>query len=122
MTWLHTVGAQPSDPNIQVKDLGASVMEGQDVHGYLQAVTVPATGSGTDLPVVVTDEYWYSEALRINIFTRHNDPRTGQLVMSVTQINVNEPDVELFKIPPEYKLVDMTPPEMEDSNPVRVEQ
>ena len=121
IAWLRRVGVHSSDPDLQVKDLGPGVIEGLDVHGYLQTVNVPAKASGTGLAVAVTDEYWYSEELRINIFTRHSDPRTGQLAISVSQINPNEPDVDLFKIPPDYKLVDMTPPDMEDPNAVQVE-
>jgi hypothetical protein len=121
IAWLRSQGMHPSDPNIQVKDLGASVMDGLDVHGYLRSIEMAAKDSGTDLGVVVTDEYWYCEELHINLFTRHNDPRTGQSLMTVTRINVNEPDVDLFKIPPDYKLVDMTPPGLEDPNAVPVE-
>jgi hypothetical protein len=121
IAWLRSQGMHPSDPNIQVKDLGASVMDGLDVHGYLRSIEMAAKDSGTDLGVVVTDEYWYCEELHINLFTRHNDPRTGQSLMTVTRINVNEPDVDLFKIPPDYKLVDMTPPDLEDPNAVPVE-
>ena len=33
--------------------------------------------------------------------------------MTVTQVNRNEADVDLFAVPPGYKVVDMTPPEAE---------
>lgn len=118
--WLREVGARSSNPNLQAQDLGPSVMDGVEVHGFRRILTVPAKASGTDRPVVVTDEIWYSEELHINLLTKHNDPRTGELTLTVTQINVNEPDVDLFAIPPGYKLVDMNPPESESQNPVRV--
>lgn len=111
--WFHLAGSRTPNPNLQVQDLGASVVDGIDVNGYRRTLTVPANGSGTDRPVVVTDEIWYSEQLHINIVAKHNDPRTGSLTLTVSQINVNEPDVELFAIPPEYKLVDITPPDQE---------
>ncbi len=115
--WLREVGARPSDPNLQVQDLGSSVMDGVEVHGFRSILRIPANSSGTGSPVVVTNEYWYSEELHINIVTKHNDPRTGQLTVKVTQINVNEPGADLFAIPPDYKLVDMTPPESESQDP-----
>ncbi len=121
IVWLRTEGSHPSDPNIQVRDLGVSVMIGLDVHGYLRSIDVPGKDSGTDFGVVVTDEYWYCEALHINLFTRHNDPRTGQSLMTVTRINVNEPSADLFKIPPDYKLVDTSPADMEDPDAVPIE-
>lgn len=120
--WVHLVSALASIPNLKVQDLGPSVMDGLDVHGYRRFLTIPAQASGTDLPVVVSDEIWYSEELRINLLTKQNDPRTGSLTVTVTNINVNEPDVDLFAIPPDYKLVDMTPPELESPRSVRVEQ
>ena len=73
-------------------------------------LAIPENLSGTGRPVVVTDEIWYSEELHINLVTKHNDPRTGELTITVTGINPSEPDVSLFAIPPDYKLVDMTPP------------
>ena len=94
-TWLQQVAARSSDPNLQVKDLGPSVMDGLEVHGFRSILTVPAKASGTGVPVVVTNEYWYSEELHINILTKQNDPRTGSLTLTVTQINPNEPDIDL---------------------------
>jgi hypothetical protein len=54
------------------------------------------------------------------MLTKHNDPRTGKLTVTVTQVNRDEPVVDLFAVPPDYKVVDMTPPEAETQNPVRV--
>jgi len=113
-------GAQPPNPYLQVQDLGVDSMDGIEVHGYRKTITIPAMASGIGHRLVVTDEYWYSEELHINILTKHNDPRTGNLTVAVTQVNRNEPGVDLFAIPPDYKVVDMTPPEAETQNPVRV--
>jgi hypothetical protein len=120
--WSRQVAAEPANPNLKVADLGKSVMDGLEVHGYRSTQTIAAQASGTDRPVVVTDEYWYSEELHLNLLTNHNDPRTGALVITVTQINVNEPDADLFTIPPDYKLIDMTPPDQESPEAVPVVQ
>ena len=69
--------------------------------------------SGTDQPVVIIDEYWYSDELHLNILEKHSDPRSGELTITVTQLNRNEPAADLFEIPPNYKIVDVTPPESE---------
>jgi hypothetical protein len=63
-----------------------------------------------------------TEELHINLVTKHNDPRTGELTITVAGINPNEPDVSLFAVPPDYKVVDMTPPDLETSKAVAVEQ
>ena len=120
--WVHVVSSLSSIPNLKVQDLGPSVIDGIDVHGFRRMMTIPAKASGTDLPVVVSDEIWFSEELHINLLTKHDDPRTGELTLAVTQITPGEPDGSLFAIPPEYKLVDMTPPEQESPRSVRVEQ
>jgi hypothetical protein len=120
--WLHSEGAPSSHPDYQVQALGSSVMDGIEAHGFRKISTVPDKISGTGRPVVVTDEIWYSEELHINLVTKHNDPRTGSLTLTVTQINPNEPDVELFAIPTDFKLVDMNPPEVEEPKAPRVEQ
>ena len=97
-------------PNLKVQDLGPNVIDGVDVHGFRRTMTIPAKARGTDLPVVVSAEIWYSEELSINLLTKQDDPRSGSLTMTVTQINFNEPDVDRFTLPPDYKLVDMTRP------------
>lgn len=119
--WLRKDGPRITNPHMKVQDLGLSVIEGLDVHGFRTILTVPAEDSGTSRPVVVTSEYWYSEELRIDLLTKHSDPRSGDLTITVKQINPNEPNPELFAIPPDYKLLDVTPEQTESSNPVVVE-
>jgi hypothetical protein len=116
---LREPGALPHNPYLQVQDLGVDSMDGIEVHGYRKTTTIPAMASGIGRRAVVTDEYWYSEELHINMLTKH-DPRTGKLTVTVTQVNRDEPVVDLFAVPPDYKVVDMTPPEAETQNPVRV--
>lgn len=97
--------------NPRLEDLGSNMLDGIAVHGYRRAMTLAAKASGTGQPVVITDEYWYSEELRINMLAKHNDPRTGALTITVTQVNRGEPSADLFEIPPSYKLVDVNPAE-----------
>ena len=63
--------------------------------------TIPAQDNGKQ--IVVTDEYWYSDDLRINLMIKHNDPRTGSATLTVTQVGRTEPDAALFEIPSNYK-------------------
>lgn len=39
----------------------------------------------------MTDEYWYSESLRIYLVIKHDDPRTGSVSMTVSEVTVSEP-------------------------------
>jgi len=104
-------GESPASPNQQFEDLGVNQLDGIEVHGYRRAVTLSTKTSGTGQPIVITDEYWYSEELRINLLAKRSDPRTGKLTIAVTHLNREEPSADLFQVPPEYKVVDVTPPE-----------
>ena len=90
----------PPNQFTREEDLGNKVIEGLTVHGVRQSQTIPAENGGKS--VVVTDEYWYSEDLRINLALKHNDPRTGGVTMTVTGIKRSEPDPARFEIPPGY--------------------
>jgi len=54
------------------------MMENVEVHGTRKSRTIPAEFSGTGQPIVITDEYWYSADLHLNMLVKHNDPRTGE--------------------------------------------
>jgi hypothetical protein len=71
--------------------------------------TILAAESGTGKPVVVSDEYWYSEELHLNMLVKHTDPRTGEQTVTVTHVDRNEPSSTTFQIPAGYKVVDETP-------------
>ncbi len=42
-------------------------MEGLLVHGVREVQTIPADNSGTGKEMLISDEYWYSDDLRINL-------------------------------------------------------
>jgi len=92
-------------PNEFVKedDLGTRDIEGVEAHGIRQTQTLPADADGKQVEVV--DEYWYSADLRINLFIKHSDPRTGTKTMTVNQISRTEPDPSFFEIPEGYKQI-----------------
>lgn len=103
-------GTTSGDPLLRQEDLGTQVMEDMTVHGARVTLTVPANLSGTGQPVVVTNEYWYSDDLHLYMLIRHVDPRSGEQTVTVTQLKRGEPDPKIFTVPPDYKLVDETPP------------
>jgi hypothetical protein len=114
-TWHPPVSAaEPNsvsarDPLVQEKDLGTQTMEGILVHGTLRTRTVPATVSGTGKAVVVTDEFWYSDELHLNMLEKRDDPRSGQQTVTVTHVDRSEPDQAMFQVPAGYKVVDENP-------------
>ncbi len=91
----------PPNEFTKEEDLGVREVEGGPVHGVREIQTIPAEGNGKK--IVITDEYWYSDDLRVNILIAHNDPRTGSVTMTVTQVTRFEPDAALFEIPEGYQ-------------------
>jgi len=89
----------PQNAFTHEEDLGVQVMQGLGVHGLRHIQTIPAGSGGSAKDIVLTDEYWYSEDLRINLVLKHNDPRAGSVIMTVTQVARAEPDSSLFQIP-----------------------
>jgi hypothetical protein len=92
----------PQNEFTREEDLGVQVMQGLAVHGLRHTQTIPAGSGGSDKDIVLTDEYWYSEDLRINLVLKHNDPRTGSVIMTVTQVSSADPDSSVFQIPDGY--------------------
>ncbi len=101
--------AQATSRSVQGEDLGSDVMENIAVHGTRTSRTISAQSSGTGKPVVIIDEYWYSDELHLNMLVKHDDPRTGQQTVTVTHVTRAEPSETLFQIPSGYRVVDETP-------------
>jgi hypothetical protein len=99
---------QPKIPGVTETDLGVQSLSGLELHGIRKQRTVPADLSGTGKPIVITDDYWYSPELAIYMTIRHEDPRTGEQLVMVTNADRHEPSAETFVVPPEDKLVDET--------------
>jgi hypothetical protein len=102
-------GITANSRGYQEQDLGTQSMENVVVHGTRKTRTVSAASSGTGQAVIVTDEYWYSEELRLNMLVKHDDPRTGQQTVTITKVDRSEPPAGTFEIPGDYRIVDDTP-------------
>jgi hypothetical protein len=92
----------PQNEFTKEEDLGNRQMEGLPVRGIRETQTIPAPSSGTGKEMVVSDEYWYSDDLRINLMMKHSDPRTGTVTLTVTQVARTEPDAARFEVPEGY--------------------
>jgi hypothetical protein len=99
------------DPNLKEEELGEQALGPVMLRGIRRSRTVPATQSGTGQPVVIVDEYWYSADLSIYMIIKHNDPRTGEQIVAVSEVERGEPDPVKFAVPANYKRADETPVE-----------
>jgi hypothetical protein len=105
-----TAAAAPPSEFTRQEDLGYRTIAGLQVHGVRMTQTLTAAENGTGQNVTVTNEYWYSEALRLNLATMHNDPRSGSVTMKVTQIDRDEPSSALFGVPADYAMAGLAKP------------
>lgn len=108
--------AQPPSQYASRDDLGTRTIAGEEVHGVRETQNIPAEASGSGKNIVVTDEYWYSYDLKMNLSVTHTDPRTGSVTMTVTQLNRTDPDPSLFAIPADYKPFGAPRPQAQKSN------
>ena len=102
---LETALAQ-SDNRKRTEALGKRVVEGVEAEGTRTTVTIPAGEIGNTLPIHVVDESWYSRELQVPVLTRHLDPRAGENVFRLTDINRSEPARSLFEVPADYTIVE----------------
>ncbi len=106
----------PKLPGTVETDLGSQQMNNVELHGLRRERTIAADQSGTGKPVVVTDDYWFAPQLSIYLIVRHDDPRTGEQMIAVTDVDAHEPDAALFAVPANYKILDETPPPPEPAS------
>jgi hypothetical protein len=85
------------------QDLGVRTMQDLSVHGIRETETV-ADDKGKTMDA--TDEYWYSDDLRMSLLAMCNLPGGGSVTVTVTQITRTEPDPKLFEIPSAYRQID----------------
>ncbi|MDX6611050.1 MAG: hypothetical protein QOD75_236, partial [Blastocatellia bacterium] len=78
-----------SDGNRRVKpeSLGKQTVEGVEAEGTRETKTIPAGEIGNERAIEIVDERWYSPELQTVIKTRHSDPRFGETVYRLTNIN-----------------------------------
>jgi hypothetical protein len=92
----------PQNDFSKEEDLGSQEIEGVLARGVRETQIIPAEGNETGKEITITDEYWYSDELRINVVMKHSDPRTGTTTLAVTHITRGEPDPALLEIPEGY--------------------
>jgi len=96
-------GAPPAEP-AKIEDLGTQMIEGVLATGKRETRTIAAGQIGNSAAIQIVDETWYSPDLRMNVMTRHNDPRQGETVYKLTNVQRTEPDPSLFQVPADYQV------------------
>jgi hypothetical protein len=86
------------------ESLGTQTIEGIQAEGTRTTFTIPAGQIGNEQPIQVVSERWYSPELQVVVMTRHSDPRTGEEIYKLTNVNRSEPAHQLFEIPADYTI------------------
>ena len=86
--------------------MGKQVVEGLELIGSRETLTLQASFAGTDRVLSVMKEFWYSPRLGVNVATKRVDPRSGVEVFTLVDITQSEPDPSLFAMPKNAHLID----------------
>jgi hypothetical protein len=108
-TTPDTAMAPSNAQNSTTQDLGTETVAGLLLRGTRKLRVVPAALSGTGRDVRITDDYWYSDDLKIYLVLKHHDPRTGEQIVGITKVDREEPAASTFQIPSSYRIMDETP-------------
>ena len=90
------------EQNAKAESLGKQNIEGVEAEGTRTTITIPAGEIGNERDIQIVSERWYSSELQTVVMTRHSDPRFGETVYKLTNINRSEPALTLFQVPSDY--------------------
>jgi len=88
----------------KTESLGKQTIEGVEADGMRTTVTIPAGDIGNALAIDIVNERWYSSELQTVIMTKQSDPRFGETVYRLMNIDRGEPDKSLFQVPADYTI------------------
>jgi hypothetical protein len=97
------------DGDVKNETLQPQDIEGLRVEGTRTIVTLPAGSVGNVLPIEIVSERWYSPELKVVVLTRRSDPRLGETVYRLTNIDRSEPPPDLFKVPEGFTVEEIGP-------------
>jgi hypothetical protein len=92
----------------EVKEqLGKQIIEGVEAEGTRTTRTIPAGEIGNDRLIEIVTERWYSPELQLLVMSRHSDPRSGETIYKLTNVNRSEPAKSLFEVPAGFTVKEM---------------
>lgn len=94
------------ETKVNTEPLGSQIIEGVAAEGTRQTSVIPAGEIGNERPIEVVSERWFSPELKTVVLTIHRDPRFGETIYRLTNINRSEPDPSLFEVPGDYAVKD----------------
>jgi hypothetical protein len=108
--------------DVKEESLGTRTIEGVSAVGSRTTISLPAGQIGNERPIEIVEERWFSKELQTLIMTRRSDPRSGEVIYRLTNIDRTEPDRTLFEVPAGYTVKEEQPLRFKFDPPVRQEQ
>lgn len=100
----HAQGS--SQPQRKVESLGTQTFDGVQAEGTRFTITIPAGNEGNDQPFDIVSERWYSPDLQVVVMGKRSDPRNGEAVYRLANINRSEPSHSLFEAPADFTVTE----------------
>lgn len=88
----------PRDMRV-VREKSTSTYEGLRVEVDRTVETIPAGSMGNNRPIETLNERFYAPELKMTVYSKRSDPRSGEFVYRMTEVKRSEPDASLFRIP-----------------------
>ena len=99
--------AEPTDSNGE--SLGSDLIEGFQADGARTTQSFSPGTAGNERPFSTVIEAWYSRELQAVVLRKATDPRVGQTVYRLVNIQRAEPDRTLFEVPTDYVVRNLAP-------------
>ncbi len=99
-----TAERHETEPQRRVESLGQQTFEGVQADVKRFTVTVPAGMQGNDRPFDIVTERWYSPELQMVVMVKRNDPREGEMIYRLGNINRSEQPHSLFEAPSDFSV------------------
>jgi hypothetical protein len=88
--------------DVKTESLGKQTIEGIEAEGTRSTVILAAGSIGNELPISSVTERWYSAELQTVVMSKRSDPRFGETVYRLTNIQRGEQPASLFEVPSDY--------------------
>jgi len=91
---------------VQTESLGNRILDGANTTGTRVTITLNPGVMGNDQPVTQLRETWRDDALAINLLSIRSGPLIGTQTFTVTELDPNPPDAQLFEPPAGFQIRD----------------
>jgi hypothetical protein len=85
-------------------------IENIETQGFRDTTTLNVGVFGNDRPMVTTREFWYADKIGVNLVSTVDGARTGKQIFTLSDINLADPDMQLFELPAGFEIVDQRTP------------